>query len=213
MRAVAFQAAFMIAAGVAGRMGSAQLAAHQIGLQLWEFVALLLDSFAIAAQSLVGAALGGGDVTAARQHRLAGQPVRRLGPAWCSRALLAAGWFVIPALFSSDSGVQHQAHVLWPWLVGMMPAAGIVFALDGVLLGAGDNAFIRTVTLVAALRRLHPAVPAHPAAGLGADRGVGRAGGFIVAAAGRHGLAHPVRPVAGGRGAALSTASRPATCS
>ena len=40
-------------------MGTAQIAAHQIGLQLWEFTALLLDSFAIAAQSLVGAALGG----------------------------------------------------------------------------------------------------------------------------------------------------------
>ena len=66
-------------------------------------------------------------------------------------ALLAAGWFVIPALFSGDSVVQHQAHVLWPWLLGMQPAAGIVFALDGVLLGAGDNAFIRNVTLAAAL--------------------------------------------------------------
>ena len=41
--------------------------------------------------------------------------------------------------------------MLWPWLVAMMPVAGVVFALDGVLLGAGDNAFIRTVTVVAAL--------------------------------------------------------------
>jgi Na+-driven multidrug efflux pump len=33
----------------------------------------------------------------------------------------------------------------------MMPIAGIVFALDGVLIGAGDVAFLRTITLVAAL--------------------------------------------------------------
>ena len=65
--------------------------------------------------------------------------------------VMAAGWHLIPALFTSDAGVREQLHVLWPWLVGMMPVAGIVFALDGVLLGAGDNAFIRTVTLVAAL--------------------------------------------------------------
>ena len=58
VRAAAFQAAFLVAAGVAARMGTAQIAAHQIGMQLWEFTALLLDSFAIAAQSLVGAALG-----------------------------------------------------------------------------------------------------------------------------------------------------------
>ena len=66
VRALAFQAAYLSAAGVAGRMGAAQLAAHQIGLQLWEFIALLLDSFAIAAQALVGAALGGGAVAAAK---------------------------------------------------------------------------------------------------------------------------------------------------
>lgn len=150
VRALAFQAAFMVAAGVAGRLGSAQLAAHQIGLQLWEFVALLLDSFAIAAQSLIGAALGGGDAEAAKHTawRVSRYSV------WAGLVfalLLAAGWTVIPALFTNDSAVHHQAHVLWPWLLGMQPAAGIVFALDGVLLGAGDNAFIRNVTLAAAV--------------------------------------------------------------
>lgn len=150
VRAVAFQAAFMIAAGVAGRLGSAQLAAHQIGLQLWEFVALLLDSFAIAAQSLIGAALGGGDIASARRTawRVSAYSLYA-GVAFA--LLLLAGWYVIPALFSSDPGVRQQAHVLWPWLVGMQPAAGIVFALDGVLLGAGDNGYIRNVTLAAAL--------------------------------------------------------------
>lgn len=150
VRAVAFQASFMIAAGVAGRLGSAQLAAHQIGLQLWEFVALLLDSFAIAAQSLIGAALGGGDIRAAR-HTAWRVSVYGVWAGVVFSALLAAGWVVVPRLFSSDAAVQHQAHVLWPWLLGMQPVAGIVFALDGVLLGAGDNAYIRNVTVVSAL--------------------------------------------------------------
>lgn len=149
VRAVAFQAAFMIAAGVAGRLGSAQLAAHQIGLQLWEFVALLLDSFAIAAQSLIGAALGGGDVAAAR-HTAWRVSVYSIWAGLVFAGLLAAGWFAIPALFTADPAVRSQAHTLWPWLLGMQPAAGIVFALDGVLLGSGDNAFIRNVTVVAA---------------------------------------------------------------
>ncbi len=150
VRAVAFQASFMIAAGVAGRLGSAQLAAHQIGLQLWEFVALLLDSFAIAAQSLIGAALGGGDIRAAR-HTAWRVSVYGLWAGVVFAALLAAGWVVVPELFSSDAAVRHQAHVLWPWLLGMQPVAGIVFALDGVLLGAGDNAYIRNVTVASAL--------------------------------------------------------------
>lgn len=150
VRAVAFQAAFMVAAGVAGRMGSAQLAAHQIGLQLWEFVALLLDSFAIAAQSLIGAALGGGDTASAKATAWR-VSAYSLGAAVVFAIMLLAGWFAIPALFTSDAGVRQQAHLLWPWLVAMQPVAGIVFALDGVLLGAGDNAFIRNVTVVAAL--------------------------------------------------------------
>jgi putative MATE family efflux protein len=150
VRAAAFQAAFLVAAGVAARMGAAQIAAHQIGLQLWLFTALLLDSFAIAAQSLVGAALGASDARTARS--LAVQVARwGLAAGAVFAVLYAAGWWVLPRLFSSSPAVWHQAHLLWPWFVVMLPAAGIVFALDGVIIGAGDVAFLRTVTIVAAL--------------------------------------------------------------
>ncbi len=150
VRAAAFQVAFMVAAGVAARMGTAQIAAHQVGLQLWEFTALLLDSFAIAAQSLVGAALGASDAGSAR--RLAWQVSRwGIGAGAAFAAIYAAGWWVIPRLFSSSPAVWHQSHLLWPWFVAMLPAAGVVFALDGVLIGAGDIAFLRTITIIAAL--------------------------------------------------------------
>ncbi|SHM58192.1 MATE family efflux transporter [Cryptosporangium aurantiacum] len=150
VRSAAFQIAFLTAAAVAGRAGAAQLAAHQVGLQLWNLAALLLDSFAIAAQSLVGAALGGGDVSTAKST------------AWrVSRFGLVAGvvlagvfgllWFVVPYVFTDDDAVREQLGVLWPFLVAMVPVGGIVFALDGVLLGAGDNAYIRNVTVGSAL--------------------------------------------------------------
>jgi putative MATE family efflux protein len=155
VRAAAFQVAFLSAAGVAARMGTAQIAAHQIGLQLWEFTALLLDSFAIAAQSLVGAALGGENAAEAR--RLAWQ-VSRWG--LCAGAAFAvcfgAGWSLVPQAFTSAAPVLHQAHVLWPWFVAMLPAAGVVFALDGVLIGAGDVAFMRTITVIAAVGAFAP---------------------------------------------------------
>jgi putative MATE family efflux protein len=138
LRAVAFQTAYMTAAAVAGRMGA------------WEFIALLLDSFAIAAMSLVGASLGGGDAQAAK---LVAWRVSRYGltAGVVFGSAMALGWYAVPALFTADPAVLRQAHVVWPWLVAMMPLGGIVFALDGVLLGAGDNAFMRTITLVAAL--------------------------------------------------------------
>jgi Na+-driven multidrug efflux pump len=66
-------------------------------------------------------------------------------------ALYAAGWAVVPRAFTSSDAVIEQAHLLWPWFVGMLPLAGIVFALDGVLIGAGDVAFLRTITIVAAV--------------------------------------------------------------
>lgn len=155
MRAAAFQIAFLSAAGVASRMGTAQIAAHQIGLQLWELTALLLDSFAIAAQSLVGAALGGSDAEGAR--RMAWQVSRwGLYAGVVFAALFAAGWVLIPRIFTSSGAVLTQAHILWPWFVGMLPAAGIVFALDGVLIGAGDVAFLRTITIIAAVFAFAP---------------------------------------------------------
>ncbi|HMC39513.1 MAG TPA: MATE family efflux transporter [Acidimicrobiales bacterium] len=150
LREVGFQAAFLCAAGVSTRMGTAQIAAHQVGYQLWMFIALILDSFAIAAQSLVGAALGGGDPVAARRTAAA---VARYGlyAGLVTGVVLAAGWDLIPAVFTSSGAVRHQAHLLWPFLAGMQPAAGVLFALDGVLIGAGDVAFMRTLTLVSAL--------------------------------------------------------------
>jgi putative MATE family efflux protein len=150
LRSFAFTAAFLLAAAVAARMGDAQVAAHQIGFQLWIFVALVLDSVAIAAQALIGRLLGAGalDAAATLARRLL---VAGLVFGVVVGALFAAGSHVVPALFTSDEDVRHQAAVLWPWLVGMMPVAGALFALDGVFFGAGDLAFLRRVTLFASL--------------------------------------------------------------
>ena len=155
LRNLGFQAAFLSATGVAARMGTAQVAAHQIALQLWEFAALVLDSFAIAAQSLVGAALGARDERAAR-HTAWQVAVYGLWAGIAFGAFLAAGWYLLPEAFTSSRPVLDQAHILWPWFVAMEPAAGVVFALDGVLIGAGDIRFMRTLTLVAALGAFVP---------------------------------------------------------
>jgi Na+-driven multidrug efflux pump len=150
LRTVAFFIAFTVAASVAARTGDAALAAHQIGAQLWFFTALFLDATAIAAQALIGRLLGAGatDVAHALAHRLLWAGTI-LGVGFA--AVLAAGYEVIPALFTADSPVVDQAHVLWPWLVLMMPLNGWLFALDGVLFGAGDLRFMRNVTVLAAL--------------------------------------------------------------
>jgi putative MATE family efflux protein len=150
VRSLAFQACFVSAGAVAARFGVAALAAHQVVLQLWSFLALVLDSLAIAAQTLVGAALGAGATVHA-------QSVARRVTAFSTLAagmlagIFAAGASVFPQLFTKDGSVLAAIGVPWWFMVAQLPAAGIVFALDGVLLGAGDAAFMRTATVVSAL--------------------------------------------------------------
>ncbi|WCN82872.1 MATE family efflux transporter [Micromonospora sp. LH3U1] len=157
IRGLAFQASFLSATAVAARFGAAAVGAHQIALQLWFFTALVLDALAIAAQSLVGAALGAGDDAGARAL------ARRIGllGGVCGvgfALLIAAGAGVVPSWFSSDPEVREQAMVAWPWFVVMLPLAGVVFALDGVLIGAGDVRYLRNLTIVAALGGFLPAI-------------------------------------------------------
>ncbi len=157
IRGGAFQVCFLSATAVAARFGVAAVGAHQIALQLWFFAALALDAVAIAAQSLVGAALGASDDALARD--VARRVTIAGGVAGVGFALLAAaGAGVIPGLFTSDLAVREQAAVVWPWFVGLLPFAGVVYALDGVLIGAGDVAFLRNVTIVAALAGFLPAI-------------------------------------------------------
>jgi putative MATE family efflux protein len=150
VRTLAFQACFVSAAAVAARFGAAAVAAHQVVLQLWSFLALVLDSLAIAAQSLVGAALGAGALAHAKAVAWR-VTVFSLVAATVLAALFAMGSTLVPRLFTSDAGVLDEIGVPWWFLVAQLPIAGIVFALDGVLLGAGDAKFMRNATLASAL--------------------------------------------------------------
>jgi putative MATE family efflux protein len=157
VRGAAFQACFLSASAVAARFGAAALAAHQVALQLWMFCSLALDAVAIAAQALVGAALGG--ARAHEAHWLA----RRIGMIGLISGigfagLIAAALPLLKPWFGLDDEVYAQAQLAWWWFVGMQPLAGVVFALDGVLIGAGDVKYMRNLTIVAALGGFLPAI-------------------------------------------------------
>ncbi|WP_238014756.1 MATE family efflux transporter [Dactylosporangium sp. AC04546] len=157
LRGAAFQACFLSASAVAARFGDAALAAHQIAIQLFFFTALALDAVAIAAQSLVGAALGGERVAEAkhlaRRISFAGL-VSGVGFA----VLVAGALATVRPWFGADAEVYAQAQPAWWFFVAMMPAAGVVFALDGVFLGAGDVRYLRNLTLVSALGGFLPGI-------------------------------------------------------
>jgi putative MATE family efflux protein len=150
LRTMAFQACFISAGAVAARFGAAAVAAHQVVLQLWNFLALVLDSLAIAAQSLVGAALGAGQLTHAKAVAWRVTIFSTVAGVVLA-TVFALGSSVFPAVFTDDRSVLDQIGVPWWFLVAQLPVAGIVFGIDGVLLGAGDATFMRNATLISAL--------------------------------------------------------------
>jgi putative MATE family efflux protein len=148
VRTSALYASFLVAASVCARMGDPELGAHQIALQLFFFIALVLDSVAIAGQVIVGRMLGAGDGegAAAAALRMIGWSVT-LGTAFAAVLLPLA--HVLPRVFTSDPLVLHEAAELWPYFALMQPLAGAVFALDGILIGAGDTSYLMWSMLAA----------------------------------------------------------------
>ena len=157
LRSLSFQICFLSAAAVAARESAAALGAHQIVYQLWVFLSLILDSLAIAAQALIGAELGAERV--ARARAVAWQITRySLGLGVFLALVFAALAGVLPHAFTNDQGVLAQIPHAWWLFVAQQPVAGIVFALDGVLLGAADTRFLRTTTLACALGAFLPLI-------------------------------------------------------
>lgn len=135
------------APGDAAAGGAVNLATHTLAMTLWSFLAFVLDAIAIAAQAITGRYLGAGDVAGTRA-------VTRRMVRWgllsgvVTGLLLAAASPFLGALFTDDADVrQLLVPVLLVAAVGQ-PVAGVVFVLDGVLIGAGDGAYLARGGLV-----------------------------------------------------------------
>ncbi len=150
LRSLAFQACFVSATAVAARTSTVAVGAHQVVWQLWTFLSLVLDSVAIAAQSLIGAALGARD---SRQAKGVANQITAYGLVLgCALGVaFAAVSQVLPKAFTTDPGVLATIPQAWWFFVALQPVAGVVFALDGVLLGAGDASFLRNATVGSAV--------------------------------------------------------------
>ncbi|MEW2614800.1 MATE family efflux transporter [Streptomyces sp. NPDC047880] len=147
VRTLSLRAILMIATAVAARLGDADIAAHQIILSLWSLLAFALDAIAIAGQAIIGRYLGAGDAQGARDA------CRRMVE-WGIAVGVVLGALVIltrPAflpLFTSDPAVKDVALPALIIVALSQPISGIVFVLDGILMGAGDGPYLAWAMLL-----------------------------------------------------------------
>ncbi|AWT44272.1 MATE family efflux transporter [Streptomyces actuosus] len=147
VRTLSLRAILMIATAVAARLGDADIAAHQIILSLWSLLAFALDAIAIAGQAIIGRYLGAGDAQGARDA------CRRMVE-WGVAVGVVLGVLVVLArplflpLFTSDSAVTDAALPALVIVALSQPVSGIVFVLDGVLMGAGDGPYLAWAMLI-----------------------------------------------------------------
>ena len=158
---------FLVGTSVAARIGAAPVAAHQVAFHVWMTLALTMDGLAIAAQAMVGTALGAGDGDGARR-------IGRRTIVWSVGVGITLGLALLLArdsvsgLFSNDPAVVGLAGFLLLHVGLMAPLSGVAFALDGILIGAGDQRFMARAMTASAL-----VATAVMAAGRLADLGIG----------------------------------------
>jgi putative MATE family efflux protein len=155
LRTLALLSGLLVTTAVAARMGIVVVAGHQVVREVWSLLALTLDGFAIAAQAMVGTSLGARRVDEAHRTSMRLLWWGGLVGAGLGIVVWLAGPLIAP-IFTSDADVLAQIDQVW-WLVALaQPAAGIVFAADGILMGAKDFRFLLVTTALAALGALVP---------------------------------------------------------
>ncbi|GAA2957800.1 MATE family efflux transporter [Kitasatospora cinereorecta] len=147
VRTLSLRSVLMIATAVAARLGDTDIAAHQILLSLWSLTAFALDAIAIAGQAIIGRYLGANDIKGAREA------CRRMVQ-WGIASGVVLGVLIVLTrplfipLFTGDPSVQDTMLPALLVVALSQPIAGVVFVLDGVLMGAGDGRYLAWAMLV-----------------------------------------------------------------
>ncbi|GAB3941986.1 MATE family efflux transporter [Kribbella albertanoniae] len=150
VRTLTLRAAIILLTFVATSLGTTSVAAHQVAFTFWNFLALALDAIAIAAQALTGRALGAGDVAGTRSI------TRRMmwwglwSGAVCGLALWGLRAVYVP-WFTADPDVRRTLAAVLLVAAIWQPLNGVVFVLDGVLIGAGDGRYLAIAGVAALL--------------------------------------------------------------
>ncbi len=148
LRTLALQAVLVIMTALAARQSDAAIAASQVAMRVWNLFVYALDAIAIAAQAITGRCLGAGDTAGARAATRRAVGWGALYGALFS-ALLLALRPLLPGLFGVTPAVRGLLLAVLLVVIVQQPLAGVVFVLDGVLIGAGDQDYLAVAGIVA----------------------------------------------------------------
>ncbi|QKW40035.1 MATE family efflux transporter [Actinomadura sp. NAK00032] len=148
VRTAALRVVLIVGTSIAARMGDEEIAAYQVGFQVWTLLAFALDAIAIAGQAITGRYLGASDIpgTRAITRRMVWWGIG-CGIVFGLAVLAVRPW--LPGLFTGDGDVRDLLLASLLLVALLQPVAGVVFVLDGILIGAGDGAYLAATTLIA----------------------------------------------------------------
>ncbi len=134
LRTILLVSTLALATSTAARLGTVDVAAHQVVAQLWFLLAMLVDALAIAAQAMIADLEGRGDRAAMVE---AGR--RLLWWGWWVGVVLGGGLWLTSGrwgpLFTDDAAVRDTIATVVPIAAAMQPVAGLLFVADGIYMG------------------------------------------------------------------------------
>jgi putative MATE family efflux protein len=155
LRTLSLRAALLATVFVATALGTDELAGWQVAFTIFSTAAFALDALAIAAQALIGKGLGAGAIDEV-QRTLARTVAWGAWFGVIVGGLIALFSGVIGLLFTGDPALAALIQPALLVLAVAQPVCGVVFVLDGVLIGAGDAKYLA----IAGVLNLVPFVPA-----------------------------------------------------
>jgi putative MATE family efflux protein len=162
VRTATMRVVLVVSTAIAARMGDVEIAAHQVATQVWSLLSFAMDAIAIAGQAITGRYLGASDVTGARAatRRMVGWGIGS-GVVFAVAVIVARPF--LPGLFTGDPRVRALLmSVLWV-VAAAQPVSGLVYVLDGVLIGAGDQRYLAVAGVITMVAYLGAAYAVHAA--------------------------------------------------
>jgi MATE family multidrug resistance protein len=151
IRTGALRGSLIFATGSAARMGAATLSAYEIAFQLFMLCSDIIDGLAVAGQALAAKYLGSNQKTAAygmgKILILSGIVAGLL----FTLTLVGGGAAIVALFTTSPEVVVALSGGLFLLVALLQPLNGVVFVLDGFLIGARDTRYLMWAMLIGGL--------------------------------------------------------------